>query len=290
MKTFQTCSKFVQWHYRDNSGCLQTATGLILSENGDRVTVKIVRDGVETDDTATIMRAHVQIDQAALGGDRAVKENFRLGQPTEEQLKRINQYLPNGVDKLAADQVVTVPFIAADNLINRSYDKWDIDSLAVMAKLLPGLPAMLNHDWHDTTKTWGTIYNATLVQSRSAPAIALNRAGNFDSNRQIVAKEGFAQVLFEAFAPVDSPVVQALRMGHPGGISTGGFRFKDYVCPLCNVSFNDEENCPHLIPDSWWRIPGSHKDIAPYAIRVGLFDMGEASIVAIPNLPNAGVI
>jgi hypothetical protein len=280
----------IRWQYRDSEGGLGTAHGVVLAEKADRFDVEIVRDGKRTGLKASVLRSHAIVDRSTLGGEQTLKDRFKFGPPSNKAMNSINQLLPNGADKLTADQVISVPFVAADNLINRSYDKWDIPSLATMAAMLPGLPAMLDHDWDDISKIWGTIYNAELVQSNSAPNAALDRAGNLENNRKIVATEGFSQVVFEVFATVDSPVVRALQGGHPGSISTGGFRFRDYVCPLCNTSFSDEENCLHVPPDNWWRLPGTHATIAPYAIRVGMFDIGEASIVSIPNLPNAGII
>jgi hypothetical protein len=279
----------IQWRYRNTQGQICKATGILIKDNGDRLEVAIVRNGVVTKERANILRTHATIDQAAMINAPTLKDRFKFGAPNDTQLAKINTFLPNGANALTADQIVSVPFVAADNLVNRSYDKWNIDSLAVMATLLPGLPALLDHDWGDTSKEWGRIYSSELIQSRTAPEKALNRADNFDNNRQIVNKEGFAQVVFEVFASVESPVVRALRRGHSGAISTGGFRFADFHCPSCNSSFNDE-SCDHIPPDNWWAPPGSDEAIAPYAIRVGLYDMGEASIVAIPNLPNAGVI
>lgn len=278
----------VQWRYR-NGQDVAIATGFLIEEKGDTLRVEIVRDGKPTGTIAEIPRIHAQYDQATLG-EVNLKDRFRFGTPTANQLAIINSYLPNGASPLNAEEVVSVPFVAADNLLNRGLDRWDLDSLAAMAQLLPGLPALLDHDWEDTSKEWGRIYSAEFVRSRTAPEKALNRAGNFDNNRQIVNKEGFAQVVFEVFASVDSPVVRALRRGHSGNISTGGFQFRDYLCPLCSTSFWDSD-CPHIPPAPAWGLYPSEEDgIAPYAIRTGLFDLGEASIVTIPNLPNAGVI
>jgi hypothetical protein len=277
----------IRWRYQ-RDGVVHNAIGLLVQDQGDQLQVRLMRDGVVTDRMVSIPKQHAIVDQAVVADERTLKERFKFGAPSDAQLTKINQYLPNGASSLTAEQIVTVPFVAADNLINRSFDKWEIDSLATMAQLLPGLPALLDHDWDDTAKEWGRIYSAELVRSRTAPDKAVNRAGNNDTNRQIVNKEGFAQVVFEVFAPVESPVVRALRRGHSGSISTGGFRFGDYWCPECDTSFSNPK-CPHIPPSPWWP-PGSDDDIAPYAIRVGLFDLGEASIVAIPNLPNAGVI
>ena len=281
----------VQWRYKGSDGAVVNATGFLLADQGETLKVEVFRDGKRSGTIIEIPKGHVTkfADQAAMA-EPTVKERFVYQRPSEQQLVKINSFLMNGAPALTADNTVTVPFVAADNLLNRGLDRWDMDSLAAMANLLPGLPCLLDHDWDDTSKEWGRIYSAELVRSRLAPDGALNRAGNFDQNRQIVNKEGFAQVVFEVFTAPDSPVVRALLRGHSGNISTGGFRFTDYVCPTCNTSFSDAE-CPHIPPYPMWGIyPDEEEGVAPYAIRTGLFDMGEASIVTIPNLPNAGVI
>ena len=292
--TTTTVLRVIQWRYR-SADRLCDASGIFLADLGDRYKVELLRNGNRSGTVLEIDKAHVlkfeskQTDDAVVS-DPAITDRFKFGAPNDQQLTQINSYLPNGATPLTTKSVITVPFIAADNLLTRSLDRWSIESLQAMANLLPGLPCTLDHDWDDTAKEWGRIYNAEMVLSRSAPDAILNRAGNLDQNRQIVGSEGLAQVVFEVFAPTDSPVVKALSQGHSGSISTGGFRFQDYECPVCDCSFDDPE-CPHIPPYPMWGIfPDEEEGVAPYATRTGLFDMGEASVVTIPNLPNAGVI
>jgi hypothetical protein len=275
--------KRATWKYQDGSGTLKEASGIVMNpEAEDILNIQIWRDGAATNQVVNLPRRSVCLSDAVVAP--ALRDRFTMGTPSAAQMRVINQYLPSGIDPLVAEELVTVPFVAADNLVNRSMDRWDLKSLKTMSKLLPGLPALLDHDW-EAEQEWGRIYNSAFIQADTAPDEALDRAGNGDSNRMIIAEEGFAQVVFEVFAPIDSPVVRALKRGHSGNISTGGFQFTDYHCPLCKCSFSDEL-CPHTIPDRWW----SRASDAPFAIRVGMFDLGEASIVAIPNLPNAGII
>lgn len=284
---FPSTTTTVRWRYRKDDS-LAIATGTLLRDRGSTLCVELVRDGKSSGQILEIPRTHAEIDLVTVSG--TLRDRFKMGMPSEKQLALINTFLPSGAPPLTQSEVITVPFVAADNLVNRSLDRWDIPSLAAMAKLLPGLPSLLDHDWDDVSKTWGKIYNAQLVRTQDASREVLDRAGNLSANQQIAAQEGLAQVVCEVFAPADSPVIQALKSGLIGGMSTGGFRFTDYHCPLCNSSFSDAA-CPHVPPDPYWGLlPGEDSSIAPYAIRVGLFDMGEASVVTIPNLPNAGVI
>jgi hypothetical protein len=292
-------SKFVQWKYKTNNG-IKSAHGVVLSTVGDTATIEIIRDSVRTGTVLQLPRSHLvelKNQQIALSPtadflvpDVDLRSRYAMAPPTDSQLKIINSYLPNGITRLAAEDTMVVPFVAADNLLSRRLDRWSVDSLESMAQLLPGLPALLDHDWDDTSKEWGRIFAAEVVRSKTASDKILNQAGNREENLKILRKEGYDQVVFQVFAATDSPVVRALRRGHSGKISTGAFRFSDYWCPLCDTSFSDPE-CPHIPPFPAWGIyPDEEEGVAPYATRMGLYDMGEASIVTVPNMPNAGII
>ncbi len=292
-------SKFVQWAYKTGD-TIKSARGVVISTAGETATVEIIRDSTRTGTVLQLPRSHltelqnqaIAVSPAAdfLVPDVDLRSRFAMAPPTDAQLKIINGYLPNGITRLAAEDTIVVPFVAADNLLSRRLDRWSIDSLEVMAQLLPGLPALLDHDWDDTSKEWGRIFAAEVVKSKTASDKVLNQAGNQEENLKILKKEGYAQVVFQVFAATDSPVVRALRRGHSGKISTGAFRFADYWCPLCDTSFSDPE-CPHIPPFPAWGIyPDDEEGVAPYATRMGLYDMGEASIVTVPNMPNAGII
>lgn len=265
----------------------QIATGLLREQQGDSLTVEVVRDDKPSGVILSIPRSAV-LDRAGVGSE--LRDRFPMGPPTADQLKVINSYMPSGAASLTAESTTVVSFVAADNLLSRSLDRWDPDCLATMAERLPGLPALLDHDWEDTSKEWGRIFAAEVVRIDKASAELLDQAGNLEQNRKIVSKEGLVRVVFSVFSANDSPVVKALRRGHSGKISTGGFRFRDYWCPICDTSFSDPD-CPHIPPYPGWGIyPDEEDGIAPYATRIGLYDIGEASIVTIPNLPNAGII
>lgn len=280
------------WTYKTQTGQLRNASGVVLAESGDRLTVRV--DGAAADSAPIeLSRSHVKL-VGSIGSDTvspdSIKSNYRMAAPSASQLAKINQFLPVGADPFTADQVVSIPFIAADNLINRSIDKWDVASLKSMVRLAPGLPATIDHDWCGAEKEWGRIYSADFVSTPEAPPEAIDRAGNKTKNLQIIKDEGYCAAVFEVFATVDKPIVQSLYSGHSGNVSTGGFRFTDYHCPICQTPFEDPL-CPHVCDDHWLTPEQRKSDrVAPWAVRVGLYDLGELSIVLIPNLPNAGII
>lgn len=281
----------VFWFFKSgNDRC--KAVGVIQSMKGDRAVVTVSATGKTVSVPVSHLVAESQ-DKAVFGKTAApeILDRFRMGMPTESQMRSINSFLPNGAEPLQAEKLVTIPFVVADNLVNRGLECWDIPSLDLMPKLLPGLPKMLDHDWDETAKEWGRIYSASVVRSTDAPTGLIERADNGKENRKIVNEFGLVQVVAEVFAQADSPVVKALQHGHSGNVSLGAFRVRDLFCPLCKTSFWDD-NCPHVPPFPAWGIYPSDDEekIAPYAIRVGLFDLGESSIVSIPNCAGASVV
>lgn len=220
--------------------------------------------------------------------------NLVLGHPTPNQLSLINKYRPKGTPPIEADEVISIPFIASDNLVSRSLGAWDIDSLHCMQRLFPSRPLTINHEWEQVEKVVGFIYDAVVIMRPDAPPALLNKVGNFDLNRQIVARNGFAQLVLYTCVEATSPVVSGLRFRRLGDVSTGGFTNKSPGCPLCETSFDDPD-CPHYIPDFWTMMMAEYGEIkeeliAPYFIRQGFVDAVELSLVLCGNLPGASVV
>ncbi|MGB3205201.1 MAG: hypothetical protein WBB28_09450 [Crinalium sp.] len=211
-------------------------------------------------------------------------------EPTLEQLALINRFTPVGLPNLTPEEVITIPFVATDNLLTRSLGKWAADDLVTLARLLPGLPFTLDHDWGDVAKSQGLVYNTRVVKTDSAPDEIVSAAGNYDSNSQIIKKEGYIVCECDVAFPNTSAIVSALKFGMLGKVSLGGFVYKDTICPLCETSFLDK-HCPHFLPEPFWSEPNDiDEKIAPYFIRSGVYDLGELSLVLIPNIPGAGVV
>lgn len=206
---------------------------------------------------------------------------------TPEQLAKINQVMGSavGMPAIEAHEVASISFVCADNLLSRSHSKWIKPDLEIMAKIYPGMPFTLDHNWGEVEKTQGKVYDGRVVKGDASDK-SLNRAGNLDLNREVVAKEGHWECIVDVAFSANSPLIDAVRFGQVDSVSAGGFNFTDLWCPICDRSFYDAK-CPHGIPEPWSNFdqPG----IAPYYIRKGLFDLGELSAVLIGNLPNAGV-
>lgn len=210
---------------------------------------------------------------------------------TDAQLQKINAVAGAavGMKPIRAEEVAIASFVMADNLVNRSLGKWIKKDLAILANLAIGLPFTLDHDWDSVEKSQGVIFDGRLVQ-KDGDRRLLDRAGNYKLNQDVVASEGHWQAIVDVAFPSYSRAIPALRFGQAGAVSAGGFGYKDYWCPICNTSFNDE-NCPHGIPEPQRGLTFEYDNrIAPYYIRKDVYDLGEISLVLIGNLPNAGIV
>jgi hypothetical protein len=210
--------------------------------------------------------------------------------PTPEQLNKINQFIPANMQPWEAAELAVIEFIATDNLLNRSFGKWGVQEIAKLAQLAIGLPCILNHDWDEVENSQGLIFDSRVEKYQAAPDWAINQAENGELNQQIVEEEGYTQLIAIVTTLFESAMLPNLRLGSVGKVSLGAFRYKQQVCPICRISFNDE-SCPHGIPDPWWGMTFKEDPrIAPYYIRTGVYDLGELSLVTIPNIPTAGIL
>lgn len=220
--------------------------------------------------------------------------SLEMGHPTEEQLAKINRYRPRGTPPIQSHEVISIPFIASDNLMSRSYGVWEIDSLYTMAKLFPGRPFELDHRHEQVEKSVGFVYDSAIIRVQSASPELLNSAGNFDINRQIVARDGLVQLVLYTCVEATSEVVSGVRFRRLGDVSTAGFTTGEYTCPLCSISF-DNPSCPHFIPDWWSFMLAKYGEIdadliAPYFIRGSFMDAIELSLCVCGNLPGASLV
>lgn len=209
--------------------------------------------------------------------------------PTEEQSASIAEF-----SALDANDLVVVRIRAADNILNRDLGVWGIEELQTLASISPGIPLLLNHDWDRIQDSAGRVFAASVrYNEASSPAAlkAINKAGNLDTNRSIVHKYGYVELLFDCYIREYSGVPERCLSGEWSHVSLGGFRYKDLHCPLCNISFYDDA-CPHIIkhPSLLDGNEDNEHEYAPYHIRKDVFDIGEVSFVTIPNLPAAQLL
>jgi hypothetical protein len=207
--------------------------------------------------------------------------------PTAEQLALINNYIPRDAAPLTAEEVVLFEFVGADNFLNRGGSKWHYTALQEIADRLPGLKLILDHSWGDVARSQALIYRAWVERSSDVPIEIIEAANNGRWNRFVLGDEGYITCKFDVAIRASSQLVDALRFGELGFISLGGFDYQDIWCPICNKSYYSED-CPHYI--GYYIDDSKSELIMPYYERKGVTDLGEASIVVIPNLPGAKVV
>lgn len=223
--------------------------------------------------------------------------DLRAGQPSEQQLKLINQYRNAGTPEYTSSELYQFPTIASDNLLHHNNSQWSKRALESMARSLVGKDFLLNHEWGDSNQIKGLVYDSALVSiedlSLSTKLFLTDSSANPNQDLEILTKEGYEAVILwvaiEANSAINSDVVY-LRQSD---LSVGGYASLDYICPLCNVSFNNDE-CPHWIPDPMYMwimgIDHNDPDLAPYYIRDGEFNGVELSLVVSGNCPRARIL
>jgi hypothetical protein len=168
-------------------------------------------------------------------------------------------------------------------LIARSRTKWALPALDTIARLLVGKPFELNHDWDDVGAIVGVVFDARVEHLSSVPAPYLLQKKSSD----VFQDEGYHPVIAEVAFPRTSSLLAGLQLGAVPNVSIGYFVTTDLICPWCDISFSDYENCPHVPPHPWW---SDNAMTAPYAIRADTTDMGELSSVVIPDVIGAQMI
>jgi hypothetical protein len=200
--------------------------------------------------------------------------------------KKVVEYGAADLPAVPIEQITAIRVLFADNLVGRSQMTWDADALDSMARLLPGCPFTVNHDWYDIDKTQGVIYDAKRLTLPAAPEKFLTDYAK-DLNKQIIAKDGWMPIVGKVALFDGSEMLEKLSLGSAGKVSIGGFRVTEIWCPLCKCSFHNRDICSHVPPSPWY---DNSEQTAPYTVRKDVCDMGETSLVLIPNAPSAGVI
>ncbi|ESA39089.1 hypothetical protein N836_28860 [Leptolyngbya sp. Heron Island J] len=217
-----------------------------------------------------------------------------MGPPTSEQLELINQNRPLGREPYTADEIVSVPIIASNNLVNWSNGRWNKDALIKMAETYPGLPFAVDHPMYTVKNTVGFIYDVQLIESNAAPVDILEAAGELANNTAVVQAEGFIQMVCYAAIAADHPILDSIDMGRVNNASTTCITDGTSLCPLDGTKFGSQSRyrCAegHYHPFyAWWYDVEDEDKVAPYAIKTGVISSVELSLVLMGNLPAASI-
>ena len=210
------------------------------------------------------------------------------GIPTEQQYELIrDRYTPIGATTPPREQWFVVPVLSANNLINRSRQKWSPLALQKLAELSERSAVLYNHEWDEVDEAIGFLLSGDVVSIAPAQAIAMTgllaEGGEQELNTRIVAQEGYHALIQMAaiFVPEAIALVQS---GVASKVSLGTMvATEDWICPHDNKPFTESNYLP----------PGYEHPEAPtaeYAIRNGATDQIEFSFVVAPRLPGARVL
>lgn len=206
---------------------------------------------------------------------------------SQEEYQIYLKYVPDGIEPIAREELEKVRFIAADNTIGRSLMTWSRKALESIATRLVGMPFTVDHDWYNVTRSIGIIFAAEVVEAASIPKSMIDNYA-FSDNKSIIAKNGWTPVVMSVAIPKsNSEVIEQLATGSASKVSIGGFKVTEIWCPLCNCSFHNRGICSHVPPSPWY---SNGENTAPYTIRQDTVDMGECSLVLIPNSPSATIV
>lgn len=175
--------------------------------------------------------------------------------------------------------------IIADNAVNRSMTAWSLKSLKAIVPLASGLPFLLDHDWK-CLSICGIIDSVNIELKQ--PTFHVGHEGTKKANEiAFDLAGGYYQAIATVSIPrLDDlkPLLDRLDAKLINFLSVGGFDFETWYCPLCGIPFAHPK-CPHIPPAKPWQV--STANYAPFALREGLYDLGETSFVAVPRLKSA---
>lgn len=229
--------------------------------------------------------------------EESILLDLRAGTPSEQQLVTINKYRNAGSPEYTAEEIYQFPTIASDNLLHQNNSQWSKRSLESMAKTLVGKDFLLNHDWNNSNKIQGTVFDSAIVNitdlSLATKLFLIESSPNQVSDLEILTKDGYEALILWVAVEANSGVASDVVYLRKSDLSVGGFAGITYICPLCNVSFNSNK-CPHIIPDPSYMyqmgIDRYDPDLAPYYIRDGNFQGVELSLVVEGNCPRARIL
>jgi hypothetical protein len=217
--------------------------------------------------------------------------------PTQSDYDKIISFGSADTPAPAIEDLEVFRFIAADNTIGRSDKTWSNGALRSIAARLVGMPFTTDHDWSEIEDSFAVVFKSKVFELNDVPKSIIDNYA-YAENKKIIEAQGWTPVVIwmatytEAYAIANQiedviRFYQQVKIGAAGKVSIGGFDYNDILCPLCNVSFTDRTVCSHTPPEYYWE---EDENTAPYTIRDKVTDMGEISMVLIPNSPSCSMI
>lgn len=212
------------------------------------------------------------------------------GIPTRDQYAMIERLAPVGSEPLPREDWCVFPVLANCNLISRGRERFALSALQQQASMLPGTPLLFDHAWDEVEDSAGLNIDAQLLRIPPVSSIQmtdfLGRAGYFELNQKIVAREGFVGLIVQ-IAICNPEIIYSVQSGVHSRVSIGGFSMtSSWFCPDCGLPLS-HPNCPHTLP-GYGAMTGMPE--CSYLEIQSMADMVELSLVSVPKMPGMSVI
>ena len=181
----------------------------------------------------------------------------KAAEPDGDELALVNA---QALRPLTADEVFTFRLAACDTAVDRDYERFTPEAMEQMARLYPGRPVLLGHQWTPGAQL-GRVYAAGVEQAGEGRRLVLRC--------YMPRTQGTA----ETVAAIESGIIRECSVG---------LRVGRAACSICGA-VRQRAGCSHE--------PGRE-----YGGRLCCLDLDdirdvyEVSLVAVPAQPAAGVI
>lgn len=192
-------------------------------------------------------------DISMKGQKKESREDYR---PTEKQLELINEL---ALEPQTKDSGYVFELVSSSMDMDRSYERMDMKAISDMAKMSPGKPFFLDHNWGTKTTV----------------------------GRMIKAKNEDGKLVQWVYVPENSKTketIEELLNGNYNRLSVGfSVNYEDMQCDSCKNSIFDYEACKH-----WPGMEDEKGNITTVTIK-RVKDYYETSVAPVPANPHAGV-
>lgn len=216
---------------------------------------------------------------------------LEMREPDPSELALINTFRPKGIEPYVASELIRFAMVASNNLLHSNLTVFSDQTLEIINRGLPGCDLMLDHQWEDSQKTCGFIYDSLIYVSKyynpAQLSKILQKSRLPETDRKFINNGGYKQILAFAVTEKSHPVVSDIIYRRRSDVSIGGHFYGDFICPLCKTSLGSD-NCEHLPP--MFSPFVEERFIAPYVIYSGDFSIAESSLVFAGKCLNARII
>lgn len=194
-------------------------------------------------------------------------EVLPYGEVTESDLKKINKFT---LEPVKAEDIFVFKTVVGDNEIDdRNYEPFDLQSLKDMAKLYIGKTVIKDHE-RSAKNQIARIFDTELITE----------------NKLTGANEQFTKLITKQYmlkTPKNEDLIAEIKAGIKKEVSTG-CRAKAAYCSICGTD-NTKTYCPHYRGREYDTKNG--KKICYFTLS-GVKEAFELSLVAVPAQPRAG--